>query len=695
MRSRCIGAFVLGVSTFASGLLSSAQGSSAPGDDDASGARGRGELATVVQRAFKELKPLQSGKLETREQIYGLPFRIVEGNGVRVLSAGGEDEEARRVASAMGAARMTFVELTGIAATYPSGVSAYLLGSPAAKEAFLGRHPRLPPEASARLAKLEGAGVPNTADWAWWEGDAEKRLDGMVRFGFDWLFRTQQVTTEKNAWLHEGLGLYLTHAMVGTYLTFFVQPVAGEAKRRGLNLELRAQMSEPGADWMRLARGLFAEKQVFDLEELLHLEPAEMEPVDYVRAHALAGYLVEVHREGLGNLVKHIGAGDDPRASVEEALGFPFGELRTRLDAWLAHRDALVAKADGRLSEAELRALWGELDAGQRGAAVAALRRLSAALDTQQMRWLKAINGATTGSPPAAEDPPIYDPKVHAPKQVIPRTRLASTDARVKSLRATLRPPSELPAPSLAYDYDWARATVVRVGDPDEPEAVFENALLGVPPEADLARARVLARLDRAEERKLQAAFAHAYTDRDGNAYPLTLFDLWASGQTIEMPDVDALGIVHEVLDDWKHWTAPIPPAQHEPLYKRLGELFKTCKRSRELRLSLADLFLAPGAAPRPGYETLTLNFQALWAGFDSDPVKLAKDLPSGENWEAYLTSLTDHCLQDYKYYSFGRRRAAQLRRDGEQLGKALSAALAEGKAYVAPPPVETPPARR
>ena len=78
------------------------------------------------------------------------------------------------------------MELSGADALLPSGLSAYLLGSSEAKTAFLEKHPALTPETRTRLGKLEGAGVPNTADWAWWEGDAEKRLDAMVRLSLDW-----------------------------------------------------------------------------------------------------------------------------------------------------------------------------------------------------------------------------------------------------------------------------------------------------------------------------------------------------------------------------------------------------------------------------------------------------------------------------------------------------------------------------
>jgi len=659
------------------------------GGDDAAGEAGRAALVQAVQKALTEAKAPRPAPLEPQERAFGLPFTAVEGTGMRVLCVGGE-EEGIRVATAMGAARTLFVELTGASAFFPAGLRAYLLGTSETRDAFLARHPKLGPEASARFAKLEGTGIPGTADWVWWEGDAEKRYDAMVRFSFDWLARTQGVTLEEQAWLHEGLGHYLTHALTGTHLTWFVQPRRPGGKSDAQNVALRAQMDEPGADWMALARGLFAPERKFDLEELLHLAVDELEAIDYVRANALVGYLVEVRRDALGAVVTRVGAREDPRVVLEETLGYSLGQLRERLHSWLERRDVLVAKAEGRRSDAELEAQWKDLGKPQRVAAVEALGRLLGETETQQLRWMRTVLARAPAEIPKAQPTPYYDPKTHAPAQPIARKRLTATDPRVKRLLKDIGKPEDERAPTLAYDYDWNRGQVVRVGKPDDPETVFRNALLGIPPGADLARALVLAEADVASERKVQAAFAHAYTDRDGNVFPLTLFDMLSSGQTIEMPDVDTLGIVHEVLDEWNRWVAPVPASQHEILYKRIGELFQPVRRSRELRLALADLFLCPSAPPIRGYETQTLNLHALWAGQENDPAKLGAALPDGKGWETFLADLLERCQRDYKYYAQGRRRAAQLRLDAIQLKKVLGAALDEGARYVPPPePVE------
>ncbi len=669
-------------------VLAVAAAQAAPEGDDEAGVRGRAELAALVARCLEQA-PGKSAELDAKERVFGLAFSAAETRGVRALATSGA-EEARRVASALAAARELVSELAGASVHHPPGLRAYLLSTPEAKDTFLKKHPALGPEAGPRLASLEGSGVPGTADWAYWEGDEERRFDGILRIAFGWLVRGPGVTLERHAWLHEGLGFYLTHAFSGTYLTWMVPLRAAQLRRDPEGVRLHALMNEPGADWLALARGLFAPERKFDLEELLHLGVQELDPSDYLRANALAAYLVEVHRAALKDVLARVGAGEDPRLVLEEALRLPFDELRPRLDGWLERREALVARAEGRRPDAELEVQWQTLSAAQKGVAVAAFERALAGLDTQQLRWVRALTGNAPAEVPQLGELAFFDPKVHAPGQPIARKRLPSADGRVKRLLQEVRPEPPAGTPALAFDYDWGAARVVRTGDPAEPEAVFRNALLGLPPGADLARALVLATLDGAGtalERKRQAAFAHAYTDRDGNVFPLSLFEMWATGKTIEMPDVDTLGIVHVVLDQWQRWVAPVPGSQHDGLYAVLGEQFLACRRWRELRLSLAELFLAPSTAPRAGYDKLGLNLQALWAAQESDPSKLAVLLPDGDGLDAFLKDLVERCKRDPKLYGQGRRRAGLLRQDGVALRIALGAALDEAAAWRPPEP--------
>src|SRR5262249_29966935 len=150
---------------------------------------------------------------------------------------------------------------------------------------------------------------------------------------------------------------------------------------------------------------------------------------------------------------------------------------------------------------------------------------------------------------------------------------------------------------------------------------------------------------DDGSQQKTLAAFLHAYTDREGGVYPgVTLYDAWASGAEIEMPDVDCLGIVHSVLDDWKTWRAPVPATKHEALYDRIGKIFVDAHRHRSLRRALATVFLEGSPALRDGFVDSVGNFHALWEDCGSTPAELAKRLPKPKDRTEFLSAWTKTC---------------------------------------------------
>ena len=115
----------------------------------------------------------------------------------------------------------------------------------------------------------------------------------------------------------------------------------------------------------------------------------------------------------------------------------------------------------------------------------------------------------------------------------------------------------------------------MRTGEFRSAQHVFELALAGYAPQADLAVALLEQALDRGEQQLALGAFGHAYTDREGRVFPgLTLYDAWSSGLEIEMPDVDNLGIVHAVTGQRGRWVAPVPASEHDELYALVGELY-------------------------------------------------------------------------------------------------------------------------
>jgi hypothetical protein len=245
------------------------------------------------------------------------------------------------------------------------------------------------------------------------------------------------------------------------------------------------------------------------------------------------------------------------------------------------------------------------------------------------------------GQWPEAQPMPWFDPKTHAPAQPIKRTRLDPASSLVKKVTKDLK--GSMPTDFLlrAWDYDWTTGGLVKVGDERDPQLLFENGLMGLPPRIDLAEALLLRRLDDGSQRVALTAYLHIYTDRNGNAYPgISLYDAWASGREFEMPDIDTLGILHDVYDDWKSFKAPVPGGKQKKLYEKIGVAFLEAKHHRELLEAVVVNYMRGNAIPTNTYTPNSLALNALWEGFDNSPEAFRKDLPSPKKWEKYLKDL-------------------------------------------------------
>ncbi|MEM7311011.1 MAG: hypothetical protein AAF682_30355, partial [Planctomycetota bacterium] len=224
-----------------------------------------------------------------------------------------------------------------------------------------------------------------------------------------------------------------------------------------------------------------------------------------------------------------------------------------------------------------------------------------------------------------------------------------------------------------AWSYDWATGMLSRGADVEDPERIFENALAGFPPEADLAEALVLRTLDTGEARLALGAFAHAYTDRQGNVFPCSLYEAWSSGVEIEMPDVDTLGIVHDALDEWRKWKAPVAPSKHKSLYGTIGDVFAEARRYRGLREALASVYLTGEPVMRDGYGESRIRFHSLWDKHRSVPPPVGDALPRDpEEWTDFLAEWATTVQRDRELRAAGKRRGEQLAADGARVRATL-----------------------
>jgi hypothetical protein len=285
---------------------------------------------------------------------------------------------------------------------------------------------------------------------------------------------------------------------------------------------------------------------------------------------------------------------------------------------------------------------------------------------------------------PAAEWPGLaplvwYDEHEHSPAHPIPRVPLAAGSPEVAAVRNRI-----LGAPGTrrldgGWLVDYAARGLVRLPHQDDPRRVFWNGLLGMEPDWDLAEALVELELDDGSLQSGFAAFGHAYSDRWGGVYPgVTLYDAHASLLQIEMPDVDTLGLVHELLGDWQTWAAPVPAEQHEALYARIAELFRPLHRHRGLRTNLARTYLRGNAELRDSYRFNLDNFHALWESVRSDPAALRAKLPDAEGWRDFLQGWDDTLRADPVLFAGGTNRHATLDREAQSVRATLLRVLEE-----------------
>ncbi len=273
---------------------------------------------------------------------------------------------------------------------------------------------------------------------------------------------------------------------------------------------------------------------------------------------------------------------------------------------------------------------------------------------------------------PEWQPAPFYDPEAHAPGAAARRV-LSERSSQVKSARKRFFRGQVAPPLDSAWVYEYGSREIRRKQSLEAPERIFQNALAGFAPDHDRAEALVERALDDGSQAKALGAFAHAYTTRDGAVLTsITLYDALSSGEEIEMPDVDCLGIIHEVRDDWKSFPSPVPANLHAPLYREIAQMFEAARHHRELRLALARVYLRADASLPDGYQPHLGRFHALWASFGSDPAALLPKLPDAEHWQSWLESEGKRVDTDLKLWGDGEARRAALALDAGRVRETL-----------------------
>jgi len=338
--------------------------------------------------------------------------------------------------------------------------------------------------------------------------------------------------------------------------------------------------------------------------------------------------------------------------------------------------------AQAQPTDARLQAVWDGLSAAQRQEVSGWYQAEIQAARTYQAQLVSYILAQVEHDPrawpKATPEPPLYQASRHAPAQVIARRFVEHPSSRQKAwIRKVFRSRAQDPHP-LLWTYDYGRGTVVshasgRSSRPS-PAHIFELALAGRVPDSDLAQAIVAGALDQGHQRTAHGAFSHAYSDREGKALrEVDLYDAWGSGLEMEMPDVECLGIVHDVLDDWKTWVAPVPPTQHDELYGRIGEIFLDLRAERELGQALAATLFQADPPLAATYRPHRDRMHALWAAVGCSPAALVKELPATHaDLEEFWMERGKALDSDLALWEAGGVRRAALAADGETVRRTL-----------------------
>ncbi len=131
-----------------------------------------------------------------------------------------------------------------------------------------------------------------------------------------------------------------------------------------------------------------------------------------------------------------------------------------------------------------------------------------------------------------------HDEKIYAP--VAPtRQRIQPGQPLHQKTQQSMPPVLPLQGVAATLVYDWATGRACAAPAQPSAQARFQSLLDGYVPGSDRAAVALLSWIDDdGGQRKVADWFGHLYADRMGRVFVgITLYDAWASGQTVEVPD--------------------------------------------------------------------------------------------------------------------------------------------------------------
>ncbi len=274
-----------------------------------------------------------------------------------------------------------------------------------------------------------------------------------------------------------------------------------------------------------------------------------------------------------------------------------------------------------------------------------------------------------------APEPHFYDPAVYA-RGLVTRSWAGEDDEQHRFFQTVFQPLKNEPPFFLQVQYDfaddvgWHRATA-----PSARDRLW-NYLNGYMPGADLLVAYASKQLD--FEKRFDVAadhFAHAYCDLEGVAYSrVTLYDALASGEGIDMPDVDVIAYARRILRD-RSYVSPIPAsARRQKLYDEVKKGFLEYYQHRTWVEEASVLYLNPWAELRSEHEPIRERLLYAIALDEGDLSQLRKRFQKAGSRDRFIKQIDKAYLEDDGY----QLRISELRQDRSRALWAVAIAAQE-----------------
>jgi len=293
----------------------------------------REELRALEALTREELKSPRSEKLTSLEEGLGLSFTAaLELSGVRVVGTV-EEEELTKCSDNLRVARTLLRAHVGRQCAYSSDFTYFLLRNASEKSLFLTNHPEVLDSDRSFYEGLESATLSGARHFGSWSDVKARRLDSACRQGISNMMYYGHEITAKQGWAFEGVGLYFTHAVLGTHLTWFVSP--SRYMSADDDALFRAKLSRSSVDWLEEARILLEEDKLPKFHTVVGREVNRLSTEDLLVCNAAVAFLVEGRPGVLPKVLKQLGRGRSAHLAFLAEMNLDLLQFDERLRMWL------------------------------------------------------------------------------------------------------------------------------------------------------------------------------------------------------------------------------------------------------------------------------------------------------------------------------------------------------------------------